>query len=175
MLILIDKNLKCILNEIRGEMDNKDLIESFYRAFSERNAESMINCYHDDIEFEDPAFGILKGERAKYMWKMLLSNDDTGLEIKFANVSADELNGSATWQAKYFFGSNKRKVINDIKANFTFKDGKIVKHKDTFNIWKWSGQALGMPGWLLGWTPFMQSGIRKKTNFMLDKFIDCSP
>jgi hypothetical protein len=27
-----------------------------------------------------------------------------------------------------------------------------MKHTDDFDIWKWSKQALGIPGHLLGWT-----------------------
>ncbi len=49
----------------------KSVIEKFYQAFEELDAESMIECYHNEIIFEDPAFGVLKGEKAKNMWRML--------------------------------------------------------------------------------------------------------
>ena len=47
----------------------KGLIETFYTAFQNRDAETMISCYHNDIVFCDPAFGELKGDDAKAMWK----------------------------------------------------------------------------------------------------------
>lgn len=37
-----------------------DLIDSFYKALASRDGETMAACYHDDIVFEDPAFGQLK-------------------------------------------------------------------------------------------------------------------
>lgn len=49
----------------------KNIIENFYEAFANLDAETMVSYYHDDIVFEDPAFGILKGNRAKNMWRML--------------------------------------------------------------------------------------------------------
>jgi ketosteroid isomerase-like protein len=48
-------------------MDNKQLIEKFYQCFASADAEGMVNCYADDIEFKDPAFGLLKGNDAKNM------------------------------------------------------------------------------------------------------------
>jgi hypothetical protein len=41
-----------------------------------------------------------------------------------------------------------------------FKNGKIVRHRDQFNLWKWARQALGLKGLLLGWTPFLQNAVR---------------
>ena len=150
-------------------MNNKELIEKFYTSFSEGNASEMNACYHKDIVFQDPAFGILKGERAMKMWKMLLSNKKAGLEVTFSNIQTTSNAGSADWVAEYTYG--KRKVINKIHAEFKFKEGKISEHTDTFNIWKWSKQALGGIGYVLGWTPFMKNKIQKMTNRKLDYFI----
>ena len=49
----------------------RQLIKDFYQAFAALDAETMASCYHKDILFEDPAFGVLKGEKAKNMWRML--------------------------------------------------------------------------------------------------------
>ncbi|WP_299159185.1 nuclear transport factor 2 family protein [uncultured Tenacibaculum sp.] len=45
----------------------KTIIENFYKAFSKIDAEAMVQCYHEDIVFNDPAFGTLKGDKAKNM------------------------------------------------------------------------------------------------------------
>lgn len=164
---IIDKNdLK------KNSISNEELVEKFYTAFSNGDAEEMTNYYHEDVTFKDPAFGELKGERAKKMWEMLLSKGTDSIKISFEKVqAADDDTGSASWTARYFFGDKKRKVINKVTANFKFKDGKIIEHIDTFNMWKWSRQALGTPGFLLGWTPFMRKKIQKTANEQLDNFI----
>ena len=43
-----------------------------------------------------------------------------------------------------------------------FRDGKIAEHRDHFDLWRWAGQALGIKGLLLGWTPFVQNAIRQQ-------------
>ncbi len=150
--------------------DNKDLIVSFYTAFQNRNAESMVNCYHKDIQFQDPAFGILKGEHACNMWRMLMKQGDASLTIKYSKVHADESKGSAYWEADYKFSKTGRQVNNKIKALFEFKEGKIISHIDSFNIWKWSAMALGPVGMLLGFTPIVKNKIRKQALNALAKF-----
>lgn len=52
----------------------KSIIEKFYQAFENFDAEGMIEYYHNEIKFEDPAFGVLRGEKAKNMWRMLSLN-----------------------------------------------------------------------------------------------------
>jgi hypothetical protein len=39
-------------------------------------------------------------------------------------------------------------------------------------LWKWTKQAMGAPGYLLGWTPFFKNKIQATTNSRLDKFIE---
>jgi ketosteroid isomerase-like protein len=151
-------------------MDNKIIIDYFYTAFANGDAERMVSCYHDDIEFSDPAFGTLKTERAKNMWRMLLQKNKS-IQISHDNVHANNQTGSANWQAQYVFTPTGRKVVNNITAKFEFKDGKIIRHIDHFNMWKWSRQALGLKGLLLGWSAFMKNKIRDQANRSLDNFI----
>ena len=149
----------------------KSLIEKFYTAFQAGDAEQMKACYHDDIVFEDPGFGVLKGERAGKMWEMLLKRSKGELKIQFRDVEANESTGKAFWEAHYTYGPAKRKVHNKIHASFEFKDGKIIKHTDQFDLWSWSSQALGWPGRLMGWTPFFKNKLHQKTNALLDKYM----
>jgi hypothetical protein len=72
--------------------------------------------------------------------------------------------------ATYNFSKTNRKVINIINATFEFKDGLIIKHNDTFDLWKWSSQAFGLKGFLLGWTGFMQRKIQEQARIALGKF-----
>ena len=152
-------------------MEHKQLITTFYESFQQANAEGMVACYHNDIEFEDPAFGKLNDDDAKNMWRMLLSRN-SAIKVTFSNVKTTENNGTANWKAVYQYGSQKRKVINNIQASFEFKDGKIIKHTDVFSMWKWSKQALGFKGLLLGWTPFLKKKVQGLTHKLLKEFTE---
>jgi ketosteroid isomerase-like protein len=134
------------------------LIENFYTAFRNNDSHGMINCYHENIVFEDPVFGRLKGEKAKDMWKMLIKRSEGKIQVFFKNVKADNINGSAEWEAIYNFSKTGRKVHNKVTASFEFEDGRIIKHTDHFNLWKWSMMALGPVG-ILFW---FNTRIRKK-------------
>lgn len=149
-------------------MEQKDIISDFYTAFSKGDVMAMKACYHKDIEFEDPAFGMLKGDQVSSMWQMLLSKkDESELEISFDVINEHQ----AAWTAQYKYGPKKRKVVNHIRAHFEFKDGLISKHIDHFNLWKWSQQALGLSGYLLGWSGFMKNKVQSTTNRLLKKFM----
>ena len=149
----------------------KSIIENFYRAFDNLDAESMIDCYHKDIKFEDPAFGVLNGEKAKNMWRMLC-NSQKGKDfmVKASNIVYNNMKGTADWEAYYTFSKTRRKVHNVINAEFEFKDGKIIKHFDQFDLYKWSKQALGFKGLLLGWTTFFKKKLNAQTNKLLSEF-----
>jgi len=149
------------------------LIEEFYTAFNNLNANKMASCYHDDIVFEDPAFGVLEGERAKAMWQMLCSSQK-GKEFKVVSskISSDETSGSAYWEAFYNFSKTGRKVHNKIDAKFEFKDGLIIKHTDTFNLHKWANQAMGVKGFLFGGMGFFKNKLQQQTNKLLDKYLE---
>lgn len=148
-------------------MDHKEIINRFYNSFAASDAEGMIDCYHDEIRFEDPAFGPLNGEDAKNMWRMLVR---PGIIVTHSNVIADEHTGSADWTAVYTFGNTGKKVINNISASFEFRDGKIIRHTDKFSMRKWARQALGFKGFLLGGTTFLQQQVRKQALAKLTAF-----
>jgi hypothetical protein len=76
------------------------------------------------------------------------------------------------WVVNYNYGSKKRSVKNHVAATFEFKDGKIIKQTDMFDLWRWSQQALGASGYLLGWSSFMNNKIQKTTNGLLKKFME---
>ena len=147
------------------------IISNFYAAFAELDAEAMVSHYHDEIVFQDPAFGELKGERAKNMWKMLCqSQKGKDFRVEYSDVSSNGIRAKAYWEAHYNFSQTGRKVHNKINASFTFKDGLIVRHDDSFNLQNWAKQAMGFKGWLIGGTGFFQKKLNDQTNRMLDKF-----
>ncbi len=149
---------------------NEALITQFYTAFAQRNAEVMASCYTNDVVFTDPAFGVLTGDSAKSMWRMLCASEKAQLQVTFDCVTANDSTGSANWTANYLFSKTGRKVTNHVSARFEFKNGKISKHTDSFNFWKWSRQALGFAGYVLGWTNFLKTKVSQGANASLADF-----
>ncbi len=148
--------------------DNKALIEHFYRAFQRKDYTTMAKCYHPEAYFRDEAFE-LTGKEIGAMWHMLcLRGKDMSLEF---TVSDQAGTITAHWEPKYSFSQTGHFVHNIIDAEFEFKDGLILKHIDHFNFWSWSRQALGAPGLLLGWTPFLRNKVAKMAMGNLRKFI----
>ena len=145
------------------------LITRFYEAFQRLDAEAMGACYTDDVLFSDPVFGELRGQNATDMWRMLTSRAKD-FTLTFDQVQADAQRGSAHWVATYEFGQTGAIVINDIQARFVFRDGKICEHHDHFDLWRWSRQALGAKGLLLGWTPLVKNAIRAQAHKGLKAF-----
>ena len=134
----------------------------------------MQACYHDQVRFSDPVFTDLKGGSARAMWHMLtLAGKD--LQLTYKNITAEGNTGSCDWEAFYSFSRTGRKVHNIIHASFEFKDGKIIRHTDSFDLWKWAGMALGTPGKLLGWSSVIQSKVRNTAATSLARFIEEHP
>ena len=148
---------------------NEELIENFYTSFQKLDAEAMVRCYHPDIRFSDPVFPALSGSEVGDMWRMLCSQAKN-FELTFTHVQANDQTGRASWGALYDFSATGRRVHNKIAAEFEFKDGKIIKHTDAFDFWKWSSMALGPVGFLLGWTPMLRRKVQKQASEHLAKF-----
>ena len=143
-------------------MRQKEIIEQFYTAFQKLDVDTMLSLYHDDIEFTDPAFGTLKGNDAKNMWRMICSKAK-GFSLNYNQVTET----SAHWDASYIFSATGNKVLNKIDATFEFKEGKISKHTDVFNVHKWASQAMGLKGKLLGGTSFFKRNLNRQTQSLL--------
>lgn len=150
---------------------NEKLIETFYTSFQKLDAGAMVRCYHPGIRFSDPVFPLLSGAEVGKMWKMLCSQAKN-FQLTFADIQANEHTGKAHWEARYDFSATGRRVHNRIEAAFEFQDGKIIKHTDTFDFWKWSSMALGPVGLLLGWTPLLRKKVQKQAGERLARFMN---
>ncbi|MBK7885327.1 MAG: nuclear transport factor 2 family protein [Chitinophagaceae bacterium] len=151
---------------------NEQLIIKFYNAFSKKDYVTMNSCYSDDIVFFDPVFGLLKSDTVKAMWQMLCTNAKD-FSLAFDSIQhLDEEYSTCNWVATYTFSKTGRKVVNKVKAYMRFADGKIIEHSDGFSLHKWSKQALGFSGWLLGWNSFFQNKIKNKAKRSLLNFIN---
>ena len=153
---------------------NEQLIETFYNAFATGNYTAMQACYQPTATFEDAVFK-LKGKEVGAMWHMLSESSGAGLQASHRDVRADDSTGRAHWEARYTFSATGRKVHNIIEAEFQFQSGRIAAHHDSFSFWRWSSQALGPSGRLLGWTPFVHNKVRATARARLERFIQSHP
>ena len=151
---------------------NEELINNFYSAFQKLDAAGMNRNYSEDIVFFDPVFGLLKGDEVKYMWEMLCKAAQD-FSLTYGNITAlDDEYCTCDWVATYTFSKTGRKVVNRVKANMRFANGKIVEHSDAFSLHTWSKQAIGLAGVLFGWNSFFQRKIQNQAKRNLLKFIE---
>jgi len=147
---------------------HQDLIVDFYTAFQQRDGQRMSACYHPQARFSDPVF-TLDAAGAGNMWTMFCEGSQD-LAVTFGDVRAEGDHGQAHWEAEYTFANTGRPVHNRIDADFRFRDGKIIEHRDSFSFWAWSRMALGAPGLLLGWTPFLRKKVQRMARARLEAF-----
>jgi len=146
-----------------------EVIRAFYAAFQRRDHAAMGACYTLDATFADPVFPQLRGAAVRAMWRMLCERG-TDLRIEVDGIRADATTGAARWEAWYTFSATGRPVHNVVQASFAFRDGRIQRHTDAFDLYRWARQALGMKGLLLGWAPPVQRAIRAQAARALDTF-----
>jgi hypothetical protein len=133
--------------------------ERFYDAFQVRDHYTMGLLYAAHATFSDPVFPKLTAQGARLMWQMLLSEaEDLDLTVEIREDGAER--ARVDWRARYTFTPTKRVVVNQVHTEMQLAAGKIVRQVDTFSFWRWSGQALGWKGWLLGGTPLVRDKVR---------------
>jgi ketosteroid isomerase-like protein len=150
---------------------NAELIERFYRAFQQRDGQTMADCYHPDAKFSDPGFPDLRGPQVGAMWRMLTERAKD-FSLDFSNVTADAEHGSVNWTARYIFSANGRKVVNHVRSEFRFKDGRIIDQSDYFPFYPWARQALGPIGWLLGWSGMLRRKVQATAMGQLHRYME---
>ena len=155
---------------------NQQSIETFYTAFARLNADAMEACYAEDAQFDDEVFSLRGRRQVGGMWRMLCeataAKGRDVWKLQYRDVRADAAAGQAHWDAHYRFSSTGRIVDNSIDARFIFDpQGQIASHRDSFDFWRWSRQALGAPGYLLGWTPLLRNKVRRQAGANLARFL----
>lgn len=150
---------------------SRDTITRFYDAFARLDGEAMQACYATDATFQDEAFTLEGRRQVGGMWRMLCeATRAKGADVWRLEVS-DITDRSAHWEAHYRFSATGRMVHNIIDAEFEFTPGGLIRrHRDRFDFWRWSRQALGLPGVLLGWSPMLHNKVRAQAAARLAAF-----
>jgi ketosteroid isomerase-like protein len=152
------------------DQSNLSLLDEFYAAFARLDGVAMGQCYAPDATFSDPVFVGLRGEQPGGMWRMLTSRAKD-LTVDVVSRDAQETAGTAHWIAHYLFTQTGRRVVNDVHSRFRFVDGLIAEQVDDFDLHRWSRQAFGVPGLLLGWTPRFRRLVQTKARAGLDDYL----
>ena len=151
--------------------DSESVAQRFYSAFQRHDGKSMGDLYADSSTFSDPVFPLLRAREVRAMWAMLTERaKDLSLTFSIEEESSTE--ARTTWHANYTFSKTGRKVENHITATMETENGLIVRHVDDFSFWRWSSQALGVPGLLLGWTPLLRAKIRTGAQESLRSYME---
>jgi hypothetical protein len=147
-------------------------IERLYAGLAALDGQAMAACYAEDAHFEDEAFTLNGRREIGGMWRMLCDGARTKGKAHWKIETSQITNNSAHWDAHYLFSATNRLVLNRIDATFEFNPaGLIVKQRDRFDFWRWSRQALGAPGYLLGWSGAFQNKVRAKAMGNLTAFL----
>ncbi len=150
----------------------EETINRFYTAFQKLDYATMQSCYHEEAVFSDPAFGLLDVNETRAMWEMLCKRAKE-FSLVYGNIKMlDEEYTTCEWTATYLFSKNGRKIVNKITAHMKFKDGLIIEHTDAFDIYRWSQQAMGLTGWLFGWSSYMRKKIQLQAKYSLGQFMN---
>jgi len=151
------------------------LLTRFYTAFAALDAETMTDCYARDSRFEDEVFSLRGRNDIGGMWRMLCdavkAKGRDVWKLDFRDIRAEGDTGEAHWEATYRFSATGRMVHNIIDGRFVFRDGLIAEHHDRFDFPRWSRQALGLSGWVLGGTSMLREKVRAQAATNLQAYL----
>lgn len=143
--------------------------QRFYDAFVLGDWHTKGMLYAPQATFSDPVFPHLNTAQARAMWQMLLSSaQDFSVA---ANVHESETHATVVWVARYSFGPTGRPVVNRVHTEMELVAGRILRQVDRFSFWRWWRQALGTPGLVLSWTPFLRVQVCVKAAGGLARFM----
>jgi len=155
---------------------NQVTLEKFYNAFERLDSDTVATCYAADVQFDDEAFSLRGQSQVTGMWRMLCETTKAkalaNWKLVYRGIEARDKTGKAHWEADYRFSATGRQVHNVIDGVFTLDEQSLIStDRDSFNFWNWSRQALGTPGLLLGWTPFLRQKVKSTAAANLKKFL----
>ncbi|MBA3594868.1 MAG: nuclear transport factor 2 family protein [Pseudomonadota bacterium] len=159
---------------------SQQTLEMLYGAFARLDSVTMARSYSPDASFDDEVFSLRGHREVTGMWHMLCdATKAKGRDVwrlEYSGVAAEAATGQAHWEADYRFSATGRMVHNVIDSHFTFDSAGLIKtQRDNFDFWAWSRQALGAPGLLLGWSPFLKSKVRATAATNLKKYLASRP
>lgn len=129
---------------------NREVAEQFFGRLGARDVAGAMACCDAQIEYSSPFFE-LRGARVASMWRMWLGALPA-LSLLCDDIRAGYQGASAHWSAEYTLGTgaSERRVRHRVSADLSFAEGKIIGHRDRFNLHEWASLRYGSVGGALG-------------------------
>ncbi len=157
--------------EIFKMISNKELVYRFYEAFGKGAYQQMMDCYDEDIIYNDPLVGMIERGKARAYWKMICTNAQ---DISLSSSEFEELDAeyiTCKYQVRYFFPPTGKQVQYSAKAFMRIRDEKIIEHSDGYRLSSFIGNAYGITGKLFGWTGYMKKKIQYRYHQLLEEYV----
>lgn len=152
-------------------MTNQELVEKFYRCFEYLDGEGMVSCLAEDTIYNDPIYGIIKGEYAAGLWRMRCKNlVDMKIDI-IDFVELDHEYIKCKWNSTFFSRSSAKQISMTMTSFMKINDQKITEHSDAYRLSDWLAKAYGLTGILFGWSGWMKKREQSRYRTMLEKFV----
>ena len=172
-LILLTGLVLLSLNTLGMTMKPTEQVAiTYFEGFKNKNPEQMNALYKPDVQgiFNDPVFQNLNTHEVQSMWSMLL-RASKDLTSTYKIVEITDTSATVDWEAHYTYSATGRKVVNNVRSVMQIENGLIVKQNDTFDLGKWTGQALPpVVAQLFAWFPDLT--IRKLARKTLNGYIE---
>jgi hypothetical protein len=172
-LILLTALILLSLNTLGMTMKPTEQVAiTYFEGFKNKNPEQMNALYKAGIDgiFNDPVFQNLNTFEVQSMWSMLL-RASKDLTTTYKIVEVTDTTATVDWEAHYTYSATGRKVVNNVRSVMQIENGLIVKQNDSFDLGKWTGQALPpVVAQVFAWFPDLT--IRKLARKNLNGYIE---
>lgn len=149
--------LSIIFNlQIINMHDHSKLIESFFKAFSELDFNTMKTLAKSSIVYYDPLYGYLNDADVFLMWESRYGQD--GFSLKYTDAK-DEGDGYFTVKIEVVY-LQKKAISQQMKAFIRIENGLISEYSHGFSVHQLCKQEYGLIGILLGWNRLIQQRIK---------------
>lgn len=145
-------------------------VHSFFQCLEGGDGAGAAAAYAADVQYWDPLLGSLSGPRALLRWPCFLKKAQ-GLDLFFCILSADEGVVQARYRLRYTDAGTGRRIDNDVHAEFTIRQDKIIRHRDSFSTWRFAAMQLGIRGRLLGFLPPLLHRLQREARADLEAFL----
>lgn len=132
---------------------NRAIAQQFFDRLSARDVSGAMECCGAQIVYSSPFFeGSFERqgrESVGAMWRAWLRSMPDA-RIVCDDIRASHEHASAYWTVDYTLPNSFGRVQQRISADLSFAEGKIIRHRDRFNLHEWASREYGTPGSLLG-------------------------
>lgn len=136
--------------------ENSELIDSFFKAFSERDFNTMKSLSKSSIVYYDPLYGYLNDGDVFMMWDDRYGKN--GFTLMYHDVK-DEGDDYYTVKVEVVY-SRKKTITQQMKAYIKIENGLIAEYSHGFSVHQLCKQEYGLMGNLLGWNRLVQQRIK---------------